>query len=310
MLINNKFTVLQFSEELIDDFILLFNQSFTKGRNIDRKRVSNTYINDNYIGFLAYDYNKPIAFYGIIIFDFKYNDQSIKVGQSINSMVLPSYRKYNLFYHLADLTNNLAKTNDVKFIFGLPNSPELFHKVLDWSYLGSMKKYSFKICTLPFAKLFWKINYIRFLYVHYFKLVINILNYFGHNCLLIKDSIDNNYHIPRLQKYIIYKKKLGANVIKINKTSIIISIDYRLKVGDLEDVTIEKFTKIIKKLKRMCFWLGICEICFSVDNKSDWNEILSSKYQSKDDMQLMYIELDNNYTLDTAHITLADYDTF
>lgn len=311
MIILNKFEAIEFSPELINDFVLLFNQSFTKGRRVDHNTIQKIFGDDNdYLGYLAYDNKKPVAFFGAIKLDFVYNQEVIKIAQSVSSMVLPGYRKYNLFYHLATLTFELAQKENVKFMFGLPNTPELFHSLLDWTYLGPMKKYSFKIKTLPLAKIFWKIYAIRKLYLFYFKFFTLFLRKPINSTLNVKNGIDNNFYIPRSPEYINYKRKLGAQVLTVNATTIIISLDYRIKIGDLEDISLNQFVLLVKTLKRICFWLGIDEICFSVDSHSKWNEILGINYKTKDEIQLMYYPLDQNYKLDFAHITLADYDTF
>lgn len=311
MRIANKFEAFQFSHELIDDFILLFNQSFTNGKRIDRDKVLKIFGNEgNYLGYLAYDGKKPIAFFGAVKLDFVYSNEIIKIAQSVNSMVLPKYRKFNLFYHLSELTSHLAKKENIKFIFGLPNSPELFHCLLDWTYLGPMKKYSFKIKTIPLAKIFWKLNFLRRIYLLYFNVITNHLKTQNTDNIRIKSQRDNNFYIPRSRNYLTYKKNLGAEIFTIYNTQIIVSLDYRIKLGDMEDISLDNFVLVLKKLKRICFWLGINEICYSVDSNSEWNQILKDKYFAKDDLQLMYYPFDKNYELDFSHITSADYDTF
>ncbi len=310
MKIAGKIEAVRFSEALTDDFVLLFNLTLGKRRNIDREKVLKIFGRGQYLGYLAYENKSPVGFYGAIPLDFVYNNKIIHIAQSVNTMVLPAYRKYNLFYHLAELTNTLARKENIDFLYGLPNSPHLFHSLLDWTYLGPMKKYTVAVKTLPFAKIFWKLFWARKLYLIYYNLITCNIRSENTRFSAMKQKTDANFHINRSENYVNYKKKLGTQIFKIDNVMIPVGLDYRMKIGDIEDVTLDSFHSIIKKLKRKCFWLGINEICFSFDPQSEWNHILKPAYTAKDDVQLMYYPLNEQYKLDIAHITLLDYDTF
>ena len=294
----------------MDDFVKLFNHSLSRGRKINREKALSIFGNGPYIGHMAYDQLTPIGFYGLIITEFTFNKEIVQIGQSVNTTILSKYRKYNLFYHLAELTNSLARKENIKFIYGLPNRPDLFHSILEWEYLGPMHKYYFHISTFPLAKICWKFFRLRPFFLWYFHIVTKRFGTNVRNLSSVKNSIDINFYNLRSERYIDQKISLGASVLSIRNTRLVVGVDYRLKIGEIEDVSLAEFDSILKKLKRLCFWLGITEICFSVDSKSDWNRIFKNKYKSVDNLQLLYYPLNDQYRLDELHITMLDYDTF
>lgn len=311
MLIENKFDVKRFSKSLIDDFSILYNEVFTKGIPLSKKKILMQYgDSEYYLGFIAYDQYKPIGFYGVVPFDFMYDGKIIKIAQSINTMVHPLYRKHNLFFHLAQMTYELAKKENIIFIYGWPNSPKLFGSLLKWINLGPMQSYYFHVKTFPLAKIVWKLSFFKILYNKYLKIITTNAHNKNYESVNFKKAFDNNYFIPRTLNYLNYKKNFGAFILKIEGKNIWVSIDYRLKVGDIEDATLQEFKQILKKLKKIAFWIGINEILFSVDKVSGWNNILKDKYQSKFDTPLMYYPLYESFRLEFAHLTSGDFDTF
>lgn len=311
MFIENKFEVKRFSKLLIDDFLILYKEIFKNGIKLSREGVLHLYGDlELYIGYIAFDKDKPIGFYGVLPFYFKYNDNIIKVAQSVNNMVHPEYRKHNLFFHLTQMTFSLAKEEDIKFIYGWPNTPKLYSSLLKWIDLGAMQLYSFPVTTFPLAKIIWKIPILKSFYHSYIKIITGKVRSLNFENTKFKLIIDNNFYIPRTEEYIKYKKATGAFLIKINNINVWVNIDYRLKIGDIDDISLKEFDQLLKSLKKISFWLGITEIIYSVDKSSTWNEILMPKYNPKNELQLLYYPLNYQYKIQSAHFTMGDYDTY
>lgn len=305
----SAFTFKRFSIEHVPAFIPLFRTCFNK--KITQEKVVQIFSNDpEWFGYLAFDGQVAIGFYGVVPFNVKIDGQLVKAAQSLFTMVHPNYRGGELVLGLSELTVQLAYSQGIKFFFGWPNSSKLFKGLLKWSELDNMQKYSFRAGTLPLGKIVWKLSFLKTPYDIYFKVILRLM---GCKIRIDRDlepPDENSAMIPRDLSYFNYKKALGSIVITIKDKIVWISKDYRLKIGDIEKCNINDFKKVLKKLKFIAFIAGLTEIDFIVNQQSEWNYLLKNEFESKPDLQLMYKPLSEGIILKSVHFTGGDFDTF
>ncbi len=303
------YTVKQFSKDLINDFLLLCKISFTSTITINR--IINLFGNQEYyLGYLAYVNNKAIAFFGAIESDFIMNGSHVIAAQSAFSMVHPQFRSGNYFYELHSCTVELARQRGVKFIFGWPNSPRIFEKLLEWKNLGPFSKITIHVKTIPLSILArrWRLFYPIF---HWYSNLI--LSFFKRNLcddvtqLLNAEKLN---YIPRSPDYLKYKQKSGAKIFKLAGKYLLVNHDHRLKIGDIQPFTINDFNNMLSILKRIAFFAGIAEIVFYTDKNNKFFHEIIYKFNGKDDINLLYYEVDKNIKISLLDLTFADFDTF
>lgn len=305
---DKQIRIQRFSKSLIPEFVELFKTSF--GKPISASEVEVKYntkaFGVEYLGYMAYHNETAIAYYGVLPVPFVLNGKNVIAVQSADTMTHPDYRRHGLFPLLAKKTYELAKQEGASFVFGWPNqnSYPSFKNKLDWRDLGNMVKFTVKVPTLPLAKLSVKVPLIRSPYLSFFKAVSNAKS------ITSQSEITNN-SVKRSQEYLAYKETLGAFEIPTNFGSIVASMDYRLKIGDLSSVQVKDLSELFQGLKKICSQTGIDEIQFIVSPNSSYIQILESlDLEKSDDLPLMYWPFSDDLEISELHFTGLDYDGF
>ncbi len=299
----------RFSERLIPQFLQLFQASF--GRSISEDHIRNKYATEalggSYFGFMAFHNNRPIAYYGVLPVPFILKDRKLTAVQSADTMTHPEYRRHGLFPLLAEKTYQLAGEEGASFVFGWPNenSYPIFRNKLGWIDLGRMQRFSIKVNTLPLAKLFYKIPFLRPLYMAFVKVGLGIKDQNGTDFPVSENCV------PRNAAYLGYKKRTGVFSVFSQEGNIAVSLDYRLKIGDLTQNQLNSFPELLKNLKMKCFLFGISEFQIIISPNSSSEKVLSKAgMQKEDDLPLMYRPFSEDIKIETVNLTGMDYDGF
>jgi len=308
--IKEKHIVIErFSEQLIPQFLELFRASF--GKSISEEHLQKKYATENlggsYFGYMAFHQNKPIAYYGVLPVPFILDEKKLTAVQSADTMTHPDYRRHGLFPLLAKKTYQLAKEKGASFVFGWPNenSYPSFKNKLDWIDLGNMQRFSVKVNTLPLAKLFFKLRFLRPLYMRFAKLLLGI------NGLEKTEFIEPENCVSRNIAYLKYKEQAGVFSVFSNYGNVTASLDYRLKIGDLTQKQSNSFAKLLNELKRKCFLSGITEIQIIISpNSNTQNILLKAGMQRDNDLPLMYWPFSTGIKIEKLNLTGLDYDGF
>lgn len=298
----------RFSEKLISDFIQLFKTSF--GKSISREFLELKYktekLGGKYVGYMAFHEEKAIAYYGVLPVPFILNGNQITAVQSADTMTHPDYRRHGLFPLLAKKTYDLAKKEGASFVFGWPNqnSYPSFKKKLGWIDLGNMVRFTREVSTFPLAKLSVKLPVFRGIFLWLFRKVANV------TIMDFPHGKENNI-VPRNRNYLGYKESLGAFQIHTKFGTIIASLDYRLKIGDISNIETNDFPALLLELQRICRICGIGEIQIIVGPTSKIaNDLTAAGLDKSEDLPLMYWPFVEEIQIDNLKLTGLDYDGF
>lgn len=300
----------RFEKSLIPHFMELFGISFGKAISEDYllKKYDTQNLGGNYLGYMAFHDQTPIAYYGVLPVPFILNGRNLTAVQSADTMTHPDYRRHGLFPLLAKKTYQLAKNEGASFVFGWPNqnSYPTFKNKLGWIDLGKMQRFSMKSrFTIPFAKLFFKLPALRPIYLAAIKHFLQANDVLP----LGEEGVENC--IPRNEAYLNYKEKLGAFSIFCPFGDLPVSLDYRLKLGYLSDFQLNCIPEILNGLRRNCQVCGIDEFQIILSPNSPMADVLlKAGMKREDDLPLMYWPFSEDIKIDKLNLTGFDYDGF
>tara|TARA_R110002072_G_scaffold298332_2_gene472112 strand:- start:1302 stop:2249 length:948 start_codon:yes stop_codon:yes gene_type:complete len=299
----------RFAKTMIPQFQELFAASF--GKSISAEFLLNKYdtakLGGSYIGHMAFHNEKPVAYYGVLPIPFVLDGKKLTAVQSADTMTHPNYRRHGLFPLLARKTYQLAKDEGASFVFGWPNQNSFpsFKNKLDWIELGNMQRFSLKVSTLPLAKVFFKLQFLRPFYLTTTRSILH-----ADSPTKVETVTTNNCAI-RNTDYLEYKKTLSVFSIPSDFGNLPASIDYRLNIGYLTELQTKHFSEILSRLKRSCAISGIDEIQFTISPNSPLAAVLiKAGMKSTDGLPLMYWPFSDAIKIETLNLTSFDYDGF
>lgn len=288
--------------------------------NVDR---NTEYINTKYnttsfkhkdIGFFAIDKeNKPAGYYGVFPITAIYNGNSLNIAQSGDTMTHPNHRKKGLFTILAKETYDLAKNENLAFVFGFPNENSLpgFQKNLNWVFHGYMKQFTFKSNTIPLAELSYKLKLIRLFFNLVSKLRLKSI-IVETNINNIKDfkSSENEFKLSRNIDFFNYKKYGNPFIVKLNGFTIYLKIDDHLKIGDVSFFDENQTLMFVKTIKILGQKSLSGKIILAVSENHWLFDRLNNHITSINLSPIGFLPLNGDYPLDKMTFTGADFDTF
>ena len=127
--------------------------------NFFAKKYNTAFTGAECIGYIAYDQQMPIAFYGVIPCFLQINGESILSAQSADTMTHPDYRNRGLFTELAERTYQLCIEEGIRLVFGFPNQNSLpgFVNKLGWEIAGLMDCFILETGKYSWQRLFRKL---------------------------------------------------------------------------------------------------------------------------------------------------------
>lgn len=299
------------SIDLFCDFELLYNSVNEKAfdKEFYLKKFSTSNFGSTFIGFIAYDSNNtPAAYYGVYPLLIKNKEgQILKVAQSGDTMTHPLHRKKGLFEMLFFKTAELAKKENINFIFGFPNKNSLpgFLK-FGWKNQFISKKYVVKIEIAFLTKMILKIgsNHLAKRQKKFLQKTTKV--FFPESNL--STSL---YYIPRSKEYIDYKNYSDSFIIQIEKMIIWAKQDgSNFLIGDIysdnyEDISLSLIKKTLRKL-------GFKMITFFCSENHKLNTLFSKESYPTNDLPLITYSIKEEFANEKIEIsyTFADFDTF
>ncbi len=268
---------------------------------------------DPYLGFIAFDINdKPAAFYGVYACLIKVDGKNVRVVQSGDTMTHKEHTGKGLFTKLAQMTYDLCRELNYKFVFGFPNynSYPGFVKKLNWICPGKLNEYRIKVSTLPLVKASKKFPQLKPLLKLYFNFVNSLHSekdiYF--NSSVLNGGQDG---LIRTKEFVDYKLSCGESyIVKIGSVKIWMKPDGFLYIGDVDISGNFDFKEFISSLKKYCFWIGADTVSFITTPGT----FLDNEFKKITDAieSLPYGWCDFNSETDFSKIgfVMADIDTF
>lgn len=268
------------SDNNLKDLIFLYQHSFNEKTDLSflRQKYDTEAFGLKYAGFIAYstNNNEPAAYYGVFPITVSWKGKEYLAAQSGDTMTHPNHRGKGLFITLAKMTYDLAKDNNVQFVFGFPNENSYpgFVKKLHWNHYGNINNYKLSSGSLPFEKLAKKYNFIGSFYKSYTSKLLKKLKTqkLFENSIVLQSS--GSGYVPHNSKYCNYKQYYDSYIVELNGVHCWIKLDGRLWVGDIEFCDEIKFRETIIALKLLAKKLKCSAIHFSVFENSVYDNYL------------------------------------
>lgn len=309
-----EYRFVRINDSNLKDLIPLFKNVFKSDISEEYlfKKYNTGAIGPKYIGYIAYDKNNyPAAYYGVFPILIEYKDDSILAAQSGDTMTHTEHRGKRLFTSLAEKTYQLAKEHGIKFVFGFPTQSSYpgFVNKLKWTHKENIKRYEFPVFTIPLCEIVKRSKWLIPIYSKYLNW---ILSFYKCGTRSIQSSLINEEYggVKRDRFFFDYKSYSKNYFLKLNNKTVWIKIDGYLGIGDIERAQLKDFTKIIKKLKKISFLLGIIRIVFYISPNCYWDMSLSKKYKSSEGLAIGYVNFDSKIPLDKIKYSFGDFDTF
>lgn len=116
-----------------------------------RRKYDTEALGHEVIGHLAFDGDRPVAYYGVLPVTLLDGATTVLAAQSGDTMTDPEYQGRGLFTTLGQATYDVARAEGIAFVFGFPNANSYpgFVKRLGWTHRRTMRSYRTFAPTVP-----------------------------------------------------------------------------------------------------------------------------------------------------------------
>lgn len=262
--------------------------------NYFSSKYNTTYIGKQYIGYIAMQDKLPVAFYGIIPTRVSVKKSIVLAAQSCDTMTHPKHRKNGLFKVLAEMTFELAKQNDIHFVFGFPNNSS--HSTF-LNHLGFIQTETLSRYTIHFKDSF-RNRILRKLFFPGEKVKTVFRN------MLILEGFDGVIYDEAFLKYKRYNQNL---IVGIENNYYWINKYGNLFVGAISAENMQGLSRHIALLQSKT---KAKSISFLISPDTKLNLALSEIYKVEQGFPVIIKDLSGKVPLDNLKFQFADIDIF
>lgn len=306
----NKYQYFRLEKKHLNDVRYIFLKAFNKNVSLDylTKKYDTSYLGINRIATIAYEGQKPVAFYGAIPQLFKKGKQLIVVAQACDSATLPQHQKQGLHFNLAKKSYEIMQTNGLKMVYGFLNDNS-YHstKKLHWKEHQNMVRFHIKTGAIPMAKVAQKIQLQNL----YQRLILNVFKpNLAENVSTMFD-FDDRFYQHYSKDYYLYKEGLNHQFsLSIFGCLFYVKIEGIMHVGYFSISDVDRFRKALRLLKKLAWRIGVSEILFQVDPGTSQFETISNQLNGFPSWLIGYLLFDEELTINDFVFNYADLDTF
>ncbi len=313
---NENYKFLRIDRSMYDNIRTLYMRAFNLKPSIDHliNKYNTSFFGLQHTGYIAFDeHNTPAAYYGVFPIIMNIDGKDYLAAQSGDTMTDPNHQKRGLFTQLAKMSYDLAKENNVQFVFGFPNKNSFpgFAKKLDWKFYDYMYNFQFLSNTLPLCELTYKFPFLSKIYYPFLKCMLSrySLPLNAENTVCFND--DKAFGgVKKDLDFFRYKMHGKCFLLKIKDFEIFIKADGHLLIGDVVPFDKERMGEFIKMINKLSRKLLCHKTIFTV-NKNHWlYSYLSEIKEPVESLPVGFYEIDKDIRYDKIAFTLADFDTF
>jgi len=309
MIKQNKYIYKRLKDEYLVDVQTLFLKVFNKKVSLNylKNKYDTSYIGVKYICTIAFDKNKPIAFYGAIPQLFKSNNTNLLVAHACDSFTLKEYQKQGLHYNLALKAYKIMKENNIKFVYAFHSTNTYYStKKLKWQEFLNFQRFHIKINTVPIARITNKLN-LNTSFYNFTKVFLKKYTILNFTPFKKESTYSQLYN----SSFYNYKNNFNNHfLIKIHNCIFYLKINANMEIGFSDISCFTDFKKAIEKLKRIAFVIGVNEILFQVVSNSKTSKYLTKITYSKESWLIGHLPFDDTIDINNFNFNLADLDTF
>ena len=263
-----------------------------------------------YVGFLAYAKQVPVAFYGVLPCLMDVDGEPILVAQSADTMTHPEHRNRGLFVELAELTFQRCKDAHIRLLFGFPNQNSLpgFVGKLGWQSPTTLDYFVIRAGKAPFIGWAGRLPLLRGMLARYRRSVLGRYRDAG---MVVKNSVvgDGFCGIRRDDAWARYKTYSETRVIRIAGSRLWIKLGSFIQIGDME-VAPEDFEQVLVGIKKLARALAVRDIYFHACPGTTLHALFARHGEPMSGFPVIFHVLGEALPIDRIKFTSADLDIF
>jgi hypothetical protein len=306
-----NYTIERLSKSRLKDLEQLYRSVYNRKvpEGFFQKKYNTAYTGVENIGYVAYDQNSPVAYYGVMPCFIEFENKIVLAAQSGDTMTHPAYRSKMLFVKLAKMTYELCRSTGIEFVFGFPNQNSC-HGVI--KHLGGQmteRMECFQLCinSIPLNS-FCKKFKLSALYKKYAQVVLKkyVTKDLGTDSSAIADGFAS---VKRSEEYLNYKAYSKTKVIQIGKAKVWMKINTEMNIGDIE-LNDEDPDKLIEGLKSIASKLGLQKIYTHACTRTSLYHLWHGNYKNTISFPVMFVDLGSSIPFEKIKFCFADIDIF
>lgn len=307
-----EFDIRRFSKTNFGDFHWLFVNVFGVKKTLNelKRKYDTAETGVEYIGYIAYDSGKPVAYYGVLPHYFTYQGKTELVAHSIDSVTLPEYQRAGVFRQLATMTYALAEEHGIRLIwgFGTEKSGPAVRKYLNFELANEMIGFQWDGTDLPFRKYRNKLGGV-FSETRRSKKILQPWMIDGPFTSSLNDA--EGPLVKRDESYMTHKSRGGSFFIEIDGAQFWVKAYNGIWIGDMHAPNEEVLENALKKLVSLAKEKRLGNVIFQ-SSPDTFPARVAAKSANKvfPSWHLVYRNLNSDFPLEKLKATLADIDTF
>ncbi len=305
------YTVVRLNENNVHDLTVLDNVVYGKNQRADYylKKYNTAYTGKQYIGYIAYNNNIPLAYYGVIPVFLEVDGKQVLAAQSADSMTHPAHQSRGLYTQLSKLTFALCIEEGVELVFGFPNQNSYKPAVTKtgWKETGWMDAFTIEVNAIPLAGIARRLPLLKKLYTSYKTYV---LKKYSVNAIGIQNSAvkEGWYGVSRNDDYLQYKTYNNSFVLQVGNSLTWVSLRNGFLIGDI--ILQDDFNIFITGIKKIAKQLGIARIQFVISRGTNLHSLFAEKFTAVPAFPVLLQTLNSTIAMEKFKFTYADIDVF
>lgn len=307
---NTDYSYYQFEEKHIKDAQYIFKNAFNflVSEDFIKNKYNTSHLGIESISTIAFDKDKPIAFYGAIPQMFTNGKQEILIAHACDSYTLPEYQKKGLHYNLALKSYQLMQQNNIKMVYAFHSENTFYStKKLNWKEYKNLIRFHIKTSNIPRSKIYNKLGFNNITHAKALKVLQPYIIKKAKNSFSKTDFFHQKYNSE------FYNYKNGFNnhfLVKLDGCTFYLKLNSIVNVGFFDFDTEENFKTGVEKLKALISKIGFNEMLFQVDSHSNQHNILLKTLKPSPSWLLGYLPFDEMIDITEFRFNFTDLDTF
>lgn len=298
------------SKENFHDFHWLFVKVFgvKKSLNELKQKYDTAALCAEYIGYIAYDKNKPVACFCALPHYVTFQGKTELAAQLIDSATLPQYQRNGLFTQLGKAVCVLAEASGIRFLwaFGTEKSGSGVRKNLKFQLANELIGFQWNGTELPFRRYRNKLG----IFTETRRLKRVLQPWMSEGPFTSLDD-EKQPIVKRDEQYMIHKSNTGSFFIDIDGAQFWIKANNGIRIGDMNAPSEDMLENGLKKLVSLAKKKRLGNVMFQ-SSPDTFSARVAAKSAEKlfPSWQLVYLNLNSDFPLEMMKATLADIDTF
>lgn len=293
----------------LKDVRYLYQTIFKQAISLEtlRLKYDTSYTGAKHLTYLAYDGDKPIAFYGALPQRMNHKGEEILGVHTCDSLTLPTYQRQGIHKMLGLKAYDLMRKNGVKFVYAFHSENTFYScKKLDWDLAFTMRGFSVSTNSLPWGKVLRKIGVTR----PYFESnALRVLRPYQISASEFKNSNSGLFQVYD-ERFFKYKSFTPNLIVEIENVRFWLKISGNISVGDVNFESESDLLRGIEKLKKLTSKVGLNEILFQTTPGTMLEQALSKHFESFESWKVGYYLFDRNIDIEALRGNYGDFDTF